>query len=332
VEEQVAINNDNNTNNSNLLHGTQVLKELVLPWANSGRVVCADSYFSSVGAAIEMTRIGLCFIGVVKTATRGYPMTYLSQIELQNCGDYEGIVTTFEGSDILAFVWMDRTRRYFILTAGSLGRGTPYTRERWRQVTPDGEPELVEFTIPQPKAAEIYYNCCASIDRHNRCRQDDLMLEKKFGTHDWSKQVNISLLGICIVDSWLVFKGCRGGVNCETPQQDFYTDLAEELIDNAFDGRRIRGRHMAPENDLTVAASGIGPHLTPTNRKRKKQDGTTTSYTLQGRCIECNTNGTIHVCSECRDLGSDPNKEFFLCNTRKNSTCFQNHLTKVHNL
>ena len=35
----------------NLPHGTKVLKELVMPWANTDRIVCADSYFASVPAA-----------------------------------------------------------------------------------------------------------------------------------------------------------------------------------------------------------------------------------------------------------------------------------------
>ena len=33
------------------LHGTKVLLSLILPSANSDRIVCADSYFASVGAA-----------------------------------------------------------------------------------------------------------------------------------------------------------------------------------------------------------------------------------------------------------------------------------------
>ena len=32
----------------NLPHGTKFLKELVLPWDNTDRIVCEDSYFSSV--------------------------------------------------------------------------------------------------------------------------------------------------------------------------------------------------------------------------------------------------------------------------------------------
>jgi Transposase IS4 len=46
-------------------HGTEIVKELVLPWAHSDRVVCADSYFASVVTAEELLRLGLRFIGVV---------------------------------------------------------------------------------------------------------------------------------------------------------------------------------------------------------------------------------------------------------------------------
>jgi hypothetical protein len=42
-----------------LLHGTAVLKYLVLPWAQTDRIVCADSYFASVGTLKELKRISL---------------------------------------------------------------------------------------------------------------------------------------------------------------------------------------------------------------------------------------------------------------------------------
>lgn len=48
-----------------LPHGGTVLKELVLPWAKTGRLVCADSYFASVATAEALLRIGLKFIGVI---------------------------------------------------------------------------------------------------------------------------------------------------------------------------------------------------------------------------------------------------------------------------
>ena len=42
---------DQEDDEDNLPHGTKVLKELVMPWANTDSIVCADSYFSSVPAA-----------------------------------------------------------------------------------------------------------------------------------------------------------------------------------------------------------------------------------------------------------------------------------------
>ena len=53
--------------------GTRVLKELAVPWANTKRLVVADSAFSSVQTAEELCRIGLRFIGVIKTATKHFP-------------------------------------------------------------------------------------------------------------------------------------------------------------------------------------------------------------------------------------------------------------------
>ena len=64
----------------NLPHGTKVLKELVMPWANTDRIVCADSYFASVPDAKEFWKHGLRFIGLIKTETRKFPMAYLSNI------------------------------------------------------------------------------------------------------------------------------------------------------------------------------------------------------------------------------------------------------------
>ena len=64
-------------------HGASVLMELVLPWLNTHRIVCADSYFESVTAAELIYLNGLKFIGVVKTATRKYPMAHLASQELE---------------------------------------------------------------------------------------------------------------------------------------------------------------------------------------------------------------------------------------------------------
>ena len=50
-------------------HGTAICKRLVAPWFQTGRVVCADSYFAFVATAQALVDVGLRFTGVVKTAT-----------------------------------------------------------------------------------------------------------------------------------------------------------------------------------------------------------------------------------------------------------------------
>ena len=189
-----------------LLHGTKVLLELIQPWMYQERLVCADSYFASVGAAIELRNRQMKFIGVVKTATKRFPMAYLSSVELQDRGDRFGLISKDANGkpSMLAFVWMDRERRYFIATGSSLQEGTPYFRDRWRQVDKDdteADPEKVQVVVPQPKAAKCYYSCCSKIDQHNRDRQDTLGIEQKLWTHDWSFCVNMSILSLCFVDS-----------------------------------------------------------------------------------------------------------------------------------
>ena len=86
---------------------------LILPWDNSDRIVCANSYYASVGAAKTLKRIGLSFIGVFKTATKQFPMMNMSEIELDNRGDRRGLIMHGDDSkpSLLAFCWMYRDRR-----------------------------------------------------------------------------------------------------------------------------------------------------------------------------------------------------------------------------
>jgi len=68
---------------SSIGHGVKVLKELISPWTGSGRLVCVDSYFTSVQAAEIMFQEGLKFIGVVKIAHKKFPLKHFQTIELE---------------------------------------------------------------------------------------------------------------------------------------------------------------------------------------------------------------------------------------------------------
>jgi hypothetical protein len=106
---------------------------------------------------------------------------------------------------------MDRDQRYFIFSILlSLQPRRAYSRFHWQQVSkePNAAPVRVELDIPQPQATELYYSVSGMIDWHNRCRQNDLQLERKLETLDWPMWVNTTLLGICIIDTWYAYSQC----------------------------------------------------------------------------------------------------------------------------
>jgi hypothetical protein len=276
-------------------------------------------------------------------------MAYLSSIELQQRGDRKGLIAKdSEGKpNLLAFVWMDRARRYFIASGSSLAEGMPYIRDRWRQISNEinADPTRAQLTVPQPKAAEVYYMVCSKIDQHNRDRQDTLMIERKLQTHDWSTRVNLSLLSIILVDTWRAYSQLTFPVNtygelqkCES-QKEFDGNLAAELIDNSFDSIGMRNRVDEFHSDIAEIDSvidkqsglphfGTATHLTPTKRKRKRKDGTNTTYTFQGRCRVCSFK-TMLQCSICKD-NPDSQNEGWLCSTKQGKMCFPNHLAMCH--
>ena len=116
--------------------------------------------------------------------------------------------------------------------------------------------------------------------------------------------MNISLLGVCIVDAWLLHSGARGAAALK--QSDFYEDLAADLIDNSLDsvGWRPRGGAAAGEGEgggagageeALAPAYGVGVHLKPTTKRRLDQSGGATPHLRQRYCRECNT-GTQKFC------------------------------------
>ena len=188
--------------------------------------------------------------------------------------------------------------------------------------------ERLVLTVPQPLVMKTYYQCCAQIDRHNRCRQDDLRLEHKLVTHDWSMRVNLSLLGMCVVDAWLLYAGARGPAAALT-QNQFYEDLAAQLIDNTYESVGLRQRGVpgavAGSDGAPVVCFGVGVHLTPTLKRRKGDS----DHRTQRDCRVRKSRRTTLVCSSCRDgTGVD----LFFCGPKTGRGCFHVHLRQVHEI
>jgi hypothetical protein len=202
----------------------------------------------------------------------------------------------------------------------------------------------MELNIPQPKAAEVYYySTCADVDQHNRDRQATLKIDTKLQTKDWSNRVNLTIFGMRVVATWKVWSQVTGS---KCTQSDFYKDLAEELIDNTYDAVGGTGacRHSSGNLDGVEGSparydattgeprADLFAHLTPTKKKRKIKDGTTTNQTKQGYCSECKGNAKYN-CSLCLDENpNDEKKQKWLCHTETGRDCFAKHMSSCHDV
>jgi hypothetical protein len=207
--------------------------------------------------------------------------------------------------------------------------GSPYTRTRWRQL--DSGPARIEVVVPLPEVVELYYSCCAIIDQHNRCRQADLEMEKRFQVKEWSFRVNFSLLDMIVVDSWMVYRGAVGDGH-GLFQNDFYVQLTTKLLENSWDGSSLRERtsqREMGEGGADRPRSGLAAHLIPTKRKRKNKAGETLPYALFSNCCECKRKKSRYLCSVCYDIDGFMCL-VFLCNSSTGRSCFEKHVQHTH--
>ena len=182
-------------------------------------------------------------------------------------------------------------------------------------VITNADPVEVELVIPQPKSVKTYYSVFAKIDQHNRCRQDSLNLEKKLGTQTWDMRANLGIFEMCVVDAWLCYKGL---MNTRELQEDFYLSLAEELIDNNYDGRVLRSEGGTPRSVGGRPRDCYGTHVVPIRRTKKGSK----TITSQLRCRMCGKK-TTHMCSECED------PIIPLCSVKTGRDCVHKHFDET---
>ena len=169
------------------------------------------------------------------------------------------------------------------------------------------------------------------VDRHYRTRQLDLGLERAFQVKEWSMRVNTTILGMCVTDAFMLYRGsCRASPHMSC--NDFFSEFSEQLIDNTYDAGAVKVRfRLTPTTSQNVghmsAISGVGTHLSPTKRFRTI-GGRLSKARLQRKCRMCGMK-TQDLCSTCRD---NDNTERHFCAAKTGKNCFAQHLPEVHGL
>ena len=92
-------------------------------------------------------------------------------------------------------------------------------------------------------------------------------MEREIQTKSWLFRVNLSILGMSIVDNWMICKATRGSDSIGFSQNEIYEKLAQEFVDNNCDQNSLS---VVNKFDSTVTPSSFkdrGLCLTPTNKK-----------------------------------------------------------------
>ena len=242
--------------------GTAVTLRLTKEYYGTGRVVHADSAFSSVKTLLALRERGLFFMGMIKTAHKEFPLAFLKSWAN---GDEEGgkpsrgnyclLQTQSEhGLPFYALGWADRKVKTIISNVGSTNPGSISKRLRHKKELVGGVWETTRYykEIQRPSMVEEFYSCFGIIDVHDHLRQGSLAMEREWYTHKWWHRVFTTILGICLIDSYLAYKFDMEAVhNSPDDLKTYLGKLAYQLIHNTF-----LGQGMAMRNEDNGNPSG----------------------------------------------------------------------------
>ena len=183
-----------------------------------------------------------------------------------------------------------------------------------------------------------YYKYNDQVDRHNRYRSE-VGLEKAFFVKEWTFRINLSLLAMIVVDTYLLYLKTRpANMNPKNVHDcsSFTELLAGELIDNNYDGKNLRSKKRSASSahfvDLTKPhpKEGITTYDPMEKRKAFKKNkitGVKEEYLESNRrvcCVKGCSRKSKYKCTECHRYVCD--------NIAKGKTirCITQHIEEKH--
>ncbi|GMF26894.1 unnamed protein product [Phytophthora lilii] len=312
--------------------GTAVVLRLAERFRGTGRTVVADSAFASVKTLIQLeARTGLFFMGMVKTATMGFPMKHLKDwfATGPNRGSFKVLSSTTDmGTPMYAACWADRKPKTIIANRGTTLPGTDAVRLRHRLIQRDGIVETLRFEkrIQRPQMIEYFFSKFSTVDVHNHLRQGSLALEREWTTMFWGHRLFSTLLGMITVDAYLAYRyeACDESHTDNTVLDfhGFLSQLAHQLIFNDFhsarttrsnaDGSTVEDDMPAPHNIEQLIRL---PQYAATRKKK---------YRAQRKCNLCSEKASYY-CVDCSDTARGV--FYCVCGPQSKRDCFTKHLS-----
>lgn len=313
---------------------TALLLRLLHFYGGSRRIVLGDSAFASVQTAVALfKRLGLFFIGMVKSCTRKYPFQFTQEYEYPHRGAHIALTANTDDVDVRAVAWGDRKVKSFVSTCGTSLPGAPHKKRRWRNNN-NGTTEYFTRDVPRPRVAVEYFDGAQVIDVHNHARQGSGLGLEMRGTSRWQVRLFQTIVGICEVDAHHAF-------TYFTPHapthRDFIKSIAAGLLDNVRGGATAPLRPPLARRQTAAAAAGGSPEsrcllrqlastaFAQQQKRAREEKGEAPSRTVL-RCRMC-SNRSAFYCHGCSDMSDSPaaRKLQAVCGPRTGRDCFREH-------
>ena len=287
------------------------------------RCVYADSWFASVETALALKKeLGLHFTGPIKTAHKYYPLTEM-RWTLSRMKRGEHIVMKCNEEEMWAVGWHDHHYKCYLTTHGTDLPGKPAPKKRQDFETNTN----YKILIPRPEIIAKYQQEMGWVDRHNRYRQGILGLHNIWKTKRWQTRIQLELLGVSLVDSFLaclhLLPKWRSDKDDDQDGSLFwkYVCVLLKQLDQTPRHERNRENEIDPSARCVQIRLGATKILSGINKGTRKA--------VQQRCTSCRARN-----KKLEKRGRSPHTAWgcfchpgqYFC---KNKTCWAEHLRQV---
>jgi hypothetical protein len=228
--------------------------------ANIRQLFYGDSWFASFKTAEAITDI--CdaeFVGIVKTAHKGYPKAYLESkmqtwppgthlvMECQkNVSKYYAIGYKYSNRKIICFIATEK--------AGHTLKGEAYCA-KWV----DNNNNVSFRYIDRPHLISQFFQHSNQVDKHNHARQSELAIEENVVTVCGYFRLYCTYLGMTVTDAWKLYRHSLGSRNDykNISINQFANIICKQLLHNTFTDQAQEDTHMPNLGSLPSASNPL---------------------------------------------------------------------------
>jgi hypothetical protein len=205
-------------------HTAEVLRQVEGADVVEGGWVGGDSWFGSIGTALELLKLKKVHsTWVIKQNHAYFPMQVLHKLLISRHGNNPAghwVVMTVEISGeklfAVAYAWSQKGVSYFVSTCG---KTTPCPIQ-YSTHFEDDFGNIQSRQINRPDFAHFLYDYLPLIDEHNKQRQAILSLEKCWPTRNCWFRLMVTLVGMCVVDLHRLWRNHKYGMHKDASDDD----------------------------------------------------------------------------------------------------------------